>query len=71
MRGVPRTNSGEEADLSETEAASAKIPSIRSSFSDSGLGGNNSDSEDIVKGETFMMMMMMMMMMIMIMMRTS
>ena len=47
------TDQGEEGDIEEAEkerGSGVKI-SAQSSFSDSGLGGNNTDTEDIEKGE--------------------
>ena len=42
----------EETDIEEPERNSVVKVSAQSSFSDSGLGGYNSDSEDIGRGET-------------------
>ena len=47
------TDRGEEGDIEETEAERGSVVKIsaQSSFSDSGLGGNNTDTEDLEKGE--------------------
>ena len=42
----------EETDIEEPERNSVVKVSAQSSFSDSGLGGYNSDSEDIGRGKT-------------------
>ena len=42
----------EETDIEEPERSSVVKVSAQSSFSDSGLGGYNSDSEDIGRGKT-------------------
>ena len=42
----------EETDIEEPERNSMVKVSAQSSFSDSGLGGYNSDSEDIGRGKT-------------------
>ena len=56
MREIPRTETdqGEEGDIEEAEQERGSVVKIsaQSSFSDSGLGGNNTDAEDIEKGGT-------------------